>query len=469
MKPNMQSSLKKILIDGFLIFAILTSLPFALGLQQETVRRRDLIIDLGDGLTTDAQLTLPVVGEGPFPGILLIPGGGAPDMDEYMPPEATETGEPARPHLQIAEYLSERGFVVLRYNKRGVGLKSMLSNPDVFFNTTIQDLKRDAEKALEALMHQPEVDADDITLLGHSESTIIAPLIAIENPSVKNIVLMGAAARTFSEIRYFKMVDLRINLAEDILDTDHDGLISIQEVLDGLGPSPKTGISANDLVENSTGEWLWRSPWDANRDGYVSISEEFQPLLIRLFEYMITATYPGSKLVQSHLALNATLDLIGKVPSSILILQGENDILVPLEEALLLEQRLTETAHPDHTLITYPGLGHYFYPEDYWSITLGPIQDYVLSDLVSWLKNPARKVHHISTQISNLIAELDLRTNELESARTKISDLESQVKGFQSTLGTSTTLTNAAIVISMIAVAVAFVTRSKTRVIEEKE
>ncbi len=57
-------------------------------------------------MTTDAQLTFPAVGDGPFPAVLLIPGGGAPDMDEYMPPYSTDTGEPARPHLQIAEYLS---------------------------------------------------------------------------------------------------------------------------------------------------------------------------------------------------------------------------------------------------------------------------------------------------------------------------------------------------------------------------
>ncbi len=89
-------------------------------------------------------------------------------MDEYMSPYSTDTGEPARPHLQIAEYLSERGFAVMRYNKRGVGFNSSLADPGVFFNTTINDLERDAEKVLQVLRQQSEVDADDITLLGHS-------------------------------------------------------------------------------------------------------------------------------------------------------------------------------------------------------------------------------------------------------------------------------------------------------------
>jgi len=383
-------------------------------------------------------------------------------MDEYMPAEATETGEPATPFLQIAEYLSERGFAVLRYNKRGIGSGSTLLNPAVFFNTTIQDLIQDAENALEVLMQQSEVNADYLTLLGHSESTIIAPIIAVKNSSVKNIVLMGSAARSFSEIRYFKMVDLRISLAEDVLDSDHNGLVSILEVLEGLGPGPKAAISANDLIENSTGEWLFRPPWDTNGDGYMSTSEEFQPLLIQLFEYMIAAEYPGSKLVQSHLTLNATLDLIADVPSSILILQGENDILTPFEEALLLEQRLTETAHPDHTLITYPGLGHYFYPEDYWNIAMGPMQDYVLSDLAMWLKDPARNIRDLHAQlqaaentIEDLQAQLHLQINELEGRNDEL----------RSALDSSTNLAYAAIGIATIAVAavVAVIVKERAR------
>jgi hypothetical protein len=213
---------------------------------------------------------------------------------------------------------------------------------------------------------------------------------------------MGAAARTFSEIRYFKMVALRISLAETVLDNNQDGLISIPEVLDGLGAGPKALISATNLIENSTGQWRWRPAWDPNADGFMNITEEFQLLLVRLFEYMITAEYPGSKLVKSHLTLNATLDVIANVPSSILILQGKNDILTPFEEALLLEQRLTEAGHHDHTLIAYPDLGHYFYPEDYWGIVMGPIQDYVLSDLAAWLKDPTRIPPTIPILTNNL-------------------------------------------------------------------
>jgi len=52
-----------------------------------------------------------------------------------------------------------------------------------------------------------------------------------------------------------------------------------------------------------------------------------------------------------------------------------------------LQQRLTELNHPDHTLITYPGLGHVFYPSSQWITALGPIQEYVLADLYAWLSS----------------------------------------------------------------------------------
>ena len=84
--------------------------------------------------------------------------------------------------------------------------------------------------------------------------------------------------------------------------------------------------------------------------------------------------------VKSEYALPFTLNIIGNVSSntSILILQGENDTQTPVQQAFLLQQKLTDVGHPDHTLITYPNLGHTFYPSTQWQTGIGPIQQYVL-------------------------------------------------------------------------------------------
>ncbi len=83
------------------------------------------------------------------------------------------------------------------------------------------------------------------------------------------------------------------------------------------------------------------------------------------------------------------LSIIGNVSKStgILLLNGENDSLTPVQQAFLLQQRLTEINHPDHTLITYPNLGHQFYPSSRWMTAYGPIQQYVLADLYAWLED----------------------------------------------------------------------------------
>src|SRR6476661_495517 len=83
----------------------------------QTIKHRNLVIDLGNGVKTNAQLTLPALGKGPFPGVLFVPGSGATDMNEHV-------GKNTAPFLQISQYLSERGFAVLRYDKRGVGANS---------------------------------------------------------------------------------------------------------------------------------------------------------------------------------------------------------------------------------------------------------------------------------------------------------------------------------------------------------
>ena len=56
--------------------------------------------------------------------------------------------------FHIAEYLSERGYVVLRYYKRGIGTNHTF-DANVWGNVTLNDLKEDANTALGMLMQLP--------------------------------------------------------------------------------------------------------------------------------------------------------------------------------------------------------------------------------------------------------------------------------------------------------------------------
>jgi uncharacterized protein len=376
----------------------------------QATKYRNMVIDLGNGVKTNARLNLPAYGDGPFPAVLLVHGTGPLDMNEThdFVRINNETGAivypPARPFFQIAKYLSERGFAVLQYDKRGVGANFTILDSNVWRNITIDDLKQDAEKALDLLIQQPEVDSNHLTVVGHSEGTMIAPRIAIDNPGkVDNIVLMGSVAQNLRELLYFQIVTNRVLYAQQVLDRNHNGLVSVQEVSENPLFTSLVGnqtllLTQNITTANGTVTAEQLNPkYNTNNDTFISVNDELKPRLIDGLNTIAVVT-PDGKCgycpiwLTSHYALTPTLDIISKVPpgTSILIQQGQNDSQTPVQQAFLLQQELTEIRHSDHTLITYPDLGHVFYPSSQWLTADGPIEPKVLEDLFGWLSDPVR-------------------------------------------------------------------------------
>ena len=371
-----------------------------------------MVIDLGNGLETNARLNLPVIGDGPYPSVLLVPGSGITDMNEtagYVRIDNYTNSfiyPSARPFFDIAEYLSERGFAVLQYDKRGVGANLTILDNDVWGNVTVNNLAQDAQKALDVLLQQPEVDPSKVVLIGHSEGTTVVPRIAINNSDkVDAIVLMGTLAQNLKEIGYSQVM-LPVLYAQQVLDHDHNGLISVKEasedtVFRSLFGNLSLVLTQDVASVNGSGEKLGPQ-YDINNDTLISINEELKTRQIDKLKSS-SDVVPGEKCeglngpcpicVNSQFSLLPNIDIIDKVPSniSILILQGENDSDTPLQQALLLQQKLTELRHPDHALITYPNLGHLFYPSSQWVTTLGgPIEKKVLEDLFEWISDPGR-------------------------------------------------------------------------------
>src|SRR6476469_7768649 len=71
----------------------------------QTIKHRNLVIDLGNGVKVKAQLTFPAIGKGPFPAVLLIHGSGAQDMNEIL-------AKIAKLFWKIAKYLYKKQYVV---------------------------------------------------------------------------------------------------------------------------------------------------------------------------------------------------------------------------------------------------------------------------------------------------------------------------------------------------------------------
>jgi hypothetical protein len=213
---------------------------------------------------------------------------------------------------------------------------------------------------------------------------------------------------------YFQYVYLPILYAENVLDHKHNVLISLQEaskdptfeIISGKVISHllqkqitnNSNATSNRIIQQQQGKGN-----STNNNAEISIDKGLKSLLLLLLllkRIESLTTYDPKCVdlegcptyVKSHFALGSTLNMIGNVSSTtgILILQGENVTNTPVQQAFMLQQRLTELNHPDHTLITYPGLGHqllpafgYFVPGSgiYGLQKAGPIEEYALADL----------------------------------------------------------------------------------------
>jgi pimeloyl-ACP methyl ester carboxylesterase len=146
--------------------------PFPYGSKDVAFRNENANITLAGTLTTPK-------GPGPFPCALMITGSGPQDRDEML------LGH--KPFLVIADHLSRNGIAVLRVDDRGVG-----KSGGNFASGTSEDFADDARAGIAFLKTCPEVRADQIGLIGHSEGGLITSKIA-GDPAAEGGVKAGVA------------------------------------------------------------------------------------------------------------------------------------------------------------------------------------------------------------------------------------------------------------------------------------
>jgi alpha-beta hydrolase superfamily lysophospholipase len=121
------------------------------------------------------------------PAVVLISGSGPEDRDE------TIFGQ--KPFAVLADYLTRRGIIVLRYDDRGVG-----ESTGTFPGATIEDFVGDARAAVAFLKSRREVDGRAICLIGHSQGGVVGPLVAMHNPTIAYLVLLAAPGTDMREL-----------------------------------------------------------------------------------------------------------------------------------------------------------------------------------------------------------------------------------------------------------------------------
>jgi pimeloyl-ACP methyl ester carboxylesterase len=164
-------------------------------------RSEDLRFRAGD-LTLAGTLTLPAV-EGRLPWALLVPSwlprnrDGAWDRQRHASWFSPTAGRlaPAGPLARLADALAVRGVATLRYDPRGCGESDGdWERSDLFSRID------DARDAIGAMRSRRELDLRRTAIIGHGEGATIALSVAIADPAIGAVGLVGASARSFRDV-----------------------------------------------------------------------------------------------------------------------------------------------------------------------------------------------------------------------------------------------------------------------------
>jgi len=284
-----------------------------------------------------ATFTYPKTG-GPFTTMILITGSGAQDRDE------TIMGH--KPFAVLADYLTNKGYAVLRIDDRGVG-----QTTGSMTNATSADFAKDVEAGLAYLKTRKEVDAHKIGLVGHSEGGAIAPMVAAANKDVDFIILWGAPMAG----------GLAINTEQNAAALQKAGLSS-----DAVNAFKQLHTNALELFSTATSTealneklqqvfTIWRKQQPAAILTTLAVTDS------SIIGRTVSSIYDGLynlPWMRFFISYDFAADL-AKVHCSVLAINGELDTQVDAKTNLaIIESVLKKNSNKSHTTVPLKGLNH---------------------------------------------------------------------------------------------------------------
>ena len=274
-------------------------------------------------LTLAGTLLLPMSPDSQqMKAALLIQGSGPVDRD------GNAEGMEMDAYRQIAHALADIGVASFRYDKRGVG-----TSEGEAALASRSDLVNDLRAALAVLRDQSQIDASTVVLIGHSEGAYLAPILAVEDPTIAGVVLLSGAARSLDEITRWQVETLvgQQGVEGDAL----DAVLAQQDQYSAF-------------VKSSQGEWL---------DYTEAEIQAGIPWMTEQAATQLKASPLALSWLREHY-LAASEETIASVTQPVLIISGEKDLQVPSTEAALLSDLLESSGNSDVTVHVLSDLNH---------------------------------------------------------------------------------------------------------------
>jgi hypothetical protein len=300
-------------------------------------------------------MTIPNVGRN-FPAVVLVAGSGPHDRDENV------FGH--KPFLLLADALSRNGFIVLRYDERGVGATNG-GNP----YAPTEPLATDAMAALRYLKTRPEVNAAQVGIMGHSEGGMIAIMNAAKHPDeVAYIVSLAGTGVSGLELSKQQTRLIPKTMGQEVTDEDmalNDQALSI------IAAEKDSVTLRNKLIEF-----------------YESHPEALSSFNGQSLDDVIDLIFITSCVIQYDPTDNLKL-----VKCPMLAINGTLDCQVSCKENLEAIAHLV----PHATVRAYEGLNHFFQTCDDWvgssnySFIHETMNPQVINDIVTWLQSTVKQ------------------------------------------------------------------------------
>jgi alpha-beta hydrolase superfamily lysophospholipase len=262
-----------------------------------------------DGTAVYGTLTRPA-DKGPLPGIILVAGSGPTDRD-WCSPLLPGINCSAR---LLADSLTRKGFMTLRYDKRAAGPHARENIPRLIGKMSMQSHVDELVGAIETFISYVNVDVTRLFALTSSEGAIHALNYQLQATSrrFKGLVLTGAPGRPV-------------------------GQVARSQVLAQVAPLPN-----GDIVMKHYDDCI-----AAFVAGKPVVPDAALPEVVQLL--LRSLTVPANLPFARELWSLNPADLIAKVPEPLLVVIGKKDIQVDWKA----DGSALETATAKHGNVTF--------------------------------------------------------------------------------------------------------------------